>query len=53
VRDECHRPIKVARARAEVEALGPHLGKSEGHYYPQSEVSKRYIQQFGIPYASW
>jgi hypothetical protein len=53
VRDECHRPIKVARAQAEVEPLGPHLGKSEGHYYPQSEASKRYIERFGIPYGSW
>lgn len=53
VRDECHRPIKVARAQAEVEPLGPHLGKSDGHYYPQPEASKRYIQQFGIPYGSW
>ncbi len=53
VRDECHRPVKVARAQAEVEPLGPHLGKSGGHYYPQSEASKRYIERFGIPYGSW
>lgn len=53
VRDECHRPIKVARTQAEVEPLGPHLGKSGGHYYPQSEASRRYIERFGIPYGSW
>lgn len=53
VRDECHHPIKVARAQAEVEPLGPHLGKSDGHYYPQSEKSKRYIEKYGIPYGSW
>ena len=51
--DECLRPVKVARAQAEVEPLGPHLGKSGGHYYPQSDASKRYIERFGIPYGSW
>ncbi|AJO78901.1 DUF2931 family protein [Pseudomonas sp. MRSN 12121] len=53
VRDECRHPIKVARAQAEVEPLGPHLGKSNGHYYPLSENSKRYIERYGIPYGSW
>ncbi|MGY4817471.1 DUF2931 family protein [Pseudomonas chlororaphis subsp. piscium] len=53
VRDECSHPIKVARVQAEVEPLGPHLGKSNGHYYPLSENSKRYIEQYGIPYGSW
>ncbi|WP_081001230.1 DUF2931 family protein [Pseudomonas chlororaphis] len=53
VRDECRHPIKVARAQAEIEPLGPHLGKSNGHYYPQSENSKRYIEKYGIPYGSW
>jgi len=53
VRDSCHDAIKVARAQAEVEPLGPHLGKSNGHYYPQSEKSKRYIERHGIPYGSW
>ncbi|AUG40572.1 hypothetical protein CXP47_11995 [Pseudomonas chlororaphis] len=53
VRDECRHPIKVARAQAEVEPLGPHLGKSNGHYYPLSENSKRYIEKYGIPYGSW
>ncbi|WP_277588496.1 DUF2931 family protein [Pseudomonas chlororaphis] len=53
VRDECHHPIKVARVQAEVEPLGPHLGKSNGHYYPLSEDSKRYIEKYGIPYGSW
>ena len=51
--DECFRPVKVARAQAEIEPLGPHLGKSGGHYYPQSDASKRYIERFGIPYGSW
>ncbi|QQX61340.1 DUF2931 family protein [Pseudomonas chlororaphis] len=53
VRDECRHPVKVARAQAEIEPLGPHLGKSNGHYYPLSENSKRYIEKYGIPYGSW
>lgn len=54
VRDECHRPVKVARAQAEVEPLGPSQGKNQGRYaYPVSEKSKRYIDKFGIPYGSW
>lgn len=52
-RDECHKPIKVARGKAEIEPLGPHLGKSNGNYYPQPEASKRYVDRFGIPYGSW
>jgi hypothetical protein len=54
VRDECLRPIKVARAQAEVEPLGPDQGNNEGRYaYKISEKSKRYIERFGIPYGSW
>lgn len=54
VRDSCHRPVAVARAKAEIEPLGPSQGKNEGRYgYPVSEKSKRYIEKFGIPYGSW
>ena len=54
VRDSCHHPVKVARAQAEVEPLGPSQGKNQGRYaYPVSEKSKRYIDKFGIPYGSW
>jgi hypothetical protein len=54
VRDSCHHPIEVAKAKAEVEPLGPSQGKTEGRYaYPISEKSKRYIEKFGIPYGSW
>jgi hypothetical protein len=54
VRDECHHPVKVARAQAEIEPLGPSQGKNQGRYaYPVSEKSKRYIEKFGIPYGSW
>ncbi|RON10506.1 hypothetical protein BK659_03060 [Pseudomonas brassicacearum] len=53
VTDSCHDAIKVARAQVGIEPLGPHRGKSNGHYYPQSEKSKRYIERYGIPYGSW
>ncbi|MGW8461508.1 DUF2931 family protein [Pseudomonas sp. CLCA07] len=54
VRDSCHRPVKVARAQAEIEPLGPSQGKNEGRYgYPVSEKAKRYIEKYGIPYGSW
>ena len=54
VRDECHRPIKVARAQAEIEPLGPSMGQNEGRYaYKISDNAKRYIERFGIPYGSW
>jgi hypothetical protein len=54
VRDSCHHPVKVARAQAEIEPLGPSQGKNEGRYaYPVSEKAKRYIEKYGIPYGSW
>ncbi|MDH4553598.1 DUF2931 family protein, partial [Pseudomonas sp. BN417] len=54
VRDRCSKLVKVARAQAEVEPLGPDQGRNEGRYaYKPSEKAKRYIEQFGIPYGSW
>lgn len=54
VKDSCHHAVKVARAQAEIEPLGPSQGKNEGRYaYPVSEKAKRYIDKFGIPYGSW
>jgi len=54
VRDECRNTVKVARAQAEVEPLGPGQGKNNGRYaYKVSEESKRYIEKYGIPYGSW
>ena len=53
VRDPCLSAIQVASAQAEEEPLGPHQGESKGHYYPQKEASKRYVERFGIPYGSW
>jgi len=54
VRDSCHDAIKVARAQAEVEPLGPSQGKNEGRYaYTLDEKVQRYIERYGIPYGSW
>ena len=53
VLDECMHPVKVARGQAEIEPKGPALGLSGGSYFPQSEASKRYVEQYGIPYGSW
>lgn len=51
--DSCGSPVKIARGQAEIEPLGPHLGKSGGNYYPQPKASKRYVEKFGVPYGSW
>ena len=53
VEDKCMHPVKVARGQAEIEPKGPYLGQSGGHYHPQTEASKRYVEQYGIPYGSW
>lgn len=53
VRDQCQRPIKVARGQATIEPKGPGLGLSHGSYFPLEEDAKRYIEKYGIPYGSW
>lgn len=54
VRDQCHKPIKVARAVAEIESLGPSQGQTNGSYvYNIDENSQLYIDKYGIPYGSW
>nr|WP_272889338.1 DUF2931 family protein [Stutzerimonas stutzeri] len=53
-RDECNRPVKIARAQAEIEPLGPSQGKTDGRYaYKINEKTKQYIDKYGIPYGSW
>lgn len=51
--NNCGYAVRVARDKAEIEPLGPHLGKSGGYYYPQTEASKRYVEKHGVPYGSW
>ena len=52
--DSCFNIVKVARAQAEIEPLGPGQGQMQGRYaYKISDKAKRYIEQYGIPYGSW
>jgi hypothetical protein len=53
VQDECLDAFPFGRVQVDIEPLGPHLGKSNGHYYPQTKGSKQYVEKFGIPYGSW
>ncbi|MDH4553958.1 DUF2931 family protein, partial [Pseudomonas sp. BN417] len=54
VHNRCYKSVKVARAQAEIEPLGPSQGQTAGEYaYDPSEKAKRYIERFGIPYGSW
>ncbi|CAD5109181.1 DUF2931 family protein [Zestomonas carbonaria] len=49
----CLAPIEVTRVQGEVVKAGPYGGKSDGHHYPLSDISKAYIEKYGIPYGSW
>ncbi|MGA6099832.1 DUF2931 family protein [Stutzerimonas marianensis] len=52
--DSCGDAVKVARAKAEVEPLGPSQGKTNGRYaYTINEKTRRYIAKYGIPFGSW
>ncbi|MCP2066954.1 UNVERIFIED_ORG: hypothetical protein J2Y84_002280 [Pseudomonas reinekei] len=44
---------EVGRFQAEIEPLGPYIGKSKGQYIPLEPENKAYIDQHGIPYGSW
>lgn len=49
----CLPPIEVTRVQAEIDLRGPYEGKSDGKYYNLSDISRRHIEEFGIPYGSW
>ncbi len=49
----CLEPIEVSRTQATVDPRGPYEGKSNGHYRPLTDISKAYVEKFGIPYESW
>ncbi|PYD90624.1 hypothetical protein DNF23_21730 [Pseudomonas syringae pv. pisi] len=49
----CMTPIEVATVKAVIDPRGPYEGKSGGEYDPPSDVSKAYIEKFGVPYDSW
>jgi hypothetical protein len=49
----CLKSVEITRVVGTISAKGPYEGKSGGRHRPLSEVSKAYIEKFGIPYGSW
>ena len=49
----CLPPIEVTRVQAEIDPRGPYEGKSGGEYDTLSDISKAYVEKFGVPYGSW
>lgn len=50
----CLDPIEVLTLQAEVEPKGPDQGRMNGQYaLPLTEVTKAYIDKYGVPYGSW
>ena len=49
----CVSPIEIATIKAEIDPRGPYEGKSNGEYDSLSDVSKAYVEKFGVPYDTW
>ncbi|WP_166221911.1 DUF2931 family protein [Pseudomonas atagonensis] len=49
----CLKSIEIARMKGVINPKGPYEGKSGGKHRPLTDVSKTYIEKFGIPYGSW
>jgi hypothetical protein len=49
----CLKSVEITRVVGTISPKGPYEGKSGGKHRPLSEVSKAYIEKFGIPYGSW
>ena len=49
----CLPPIEVTTVKAVIDPRGPYEGKSGGEYDSLSDVSKAYVEKFGVPYDSW
>ncbi|WP_095054254.1 DUF2931 family protein [Pseudomonas sp. Irchel s3b2] len=49
----CLKSVEIARVVGTINPKGPYEGKSSGKHRPLSEMSKAYIEKFGIPYGSW
>jgi hypothetical protein len=49
----CLKSVEIARVVGTINPKGPYEGQSGGKHRPLSEVSKAYIEKFGIPYGSW
>lgn len=43
----------LTRVVGRVDPRGPYLGRSGGRYRPLSDISKAYVEKFGVPYGSW
>ncbi|MBX8554317.1 DUF2931 family protein [Pseudomonas cichorii] len=53
VMGQCLPAIEVATVKAVIDPRGPYEGKSGGEYDSLSDVSKAYVEKFGVPYESW
>ncbi|MFU2330610.1 DUF2931 family protein [Pseudomonas sp. NFX98] len=49
----CLNSVEIARVEGRINPKGPYGGKSGGKHRPLSEISKAYVEKFGIPYGSW
>jgi hypothetical protein len=49
----CLSAVEIARVEGTINPKGPYEGKSGGKHRTLSDVSKAYIEKFGIPYGSW
>ncbi|MNV26681.1 hypothetical protein D3C71_1178060 [compost metagenome] len=49
----CLKSVEIARVEGRINPKGPYGGKSGGKHRPLSEISKTYVEKFGIPYDSW
>jgi hypothetical protein len=49
----CLSAVEIARVEGTINPNGPYEGKSGGKHRTLSDVSKAYIEKFGIPYGSW
>ncbi|MBV6825316.1 DUF2931 family protein [Pseudomonas sp. PD9R] len=49
----CLKSVEITRVVGSINPIGPYEGKSSGKHRSLSEVSKAYIEKFGIPFGSW
>ena len=49
----CMTSIEVTTVKAVIDPRGPYEGNSGGEYDSLSDVSKAYVEKFGVPYDSW
>ncbi|WP_440973663.1 DUF2931 family protein [Pseudomonas koreensis] len=49
----CFKAVEIARVQGTINPKGPYESKSGGKHRPLTDVSKAYIEKFGIPFGSW